>query len=742
MTLTRAEDTVEQILAWQRQVLRKLASGEPLQDILDALCRFGNARQQDRMYSVLLVSGDGGRLVDGAGPNLPPAYRKAIDGIPIAPGAGSCGTAAHTRRPVVVSDVQKDPLWKDFRHLAQEHGFAACWSSPILGSDDTLLGTWAIYSRTPGLPTEHDQHLIEAATGLAAVAIERHRAEAERERTIRMLRDESQLNERLSRLGGRMAAELDEQRLAQLVTDEATAMAEAAFGAFFFNVRREDGEAYTLYTLAGARREDFARFPMPRKSRVFAPTFDGERTVRLDDVTRSEAYGHNAPHQGIPAGHLPVRSYLAVPVKSRQGEVLGGLFLGHPEPGRFDERHQRAVEIVAGLAAVAMHNARLYRELRRSEEEARQAYQRAAAADRRKDEFLAMLGHELRNPLSPILTALSLQRMREPTPNRERDIIQRQVDHLVRLVDDLLDVSRITRGLIELRRHPTELADAVARGVEMAQPLLEARRHSLQVVAPRGLVVDADEARLAQVVANLLTNAAKYTPAEGDIRLRCSGDERHVELEVRDNGVGIERALLPHVFDLFVQGPQPTERPHGGLGLGLPIVKSLVGMHGGEVTAHSDGIGKGSTFRVRLPRAHPATAPASPSDPRRAPAPGAKVLVVDDNADVADTLAEWAQELGWTTRVARDGPSAVAAAREFRPDTVLLDIGLPVMDGHEVARQLRREHGSTMRIITISGYGQDADRERSREAGVDLHLVKPVQPQVLTDLLRLPARGA
>jgi PAS domain S-box-containing protein len=357
----------------------------------------------------------------------------------------------------------------------------------------------------------------------------------------------------------------------------------------------------------------------------------------------------------------------------------------------------------------------------------------AEAANRAKDEFLAMLGHELRNPLAPIMTALQLLKLRGvQAVERERAIIERQVRHLVTLVDDLLDVSRITRGKIELKRTFVELADIVEKAIEMASPLLEQQRHELRVDVPRnGLGLIADPNRLAQVVANVVNNAAKYTEPGGLVHVCAELEEREVVLRVRDTGVGIPAEMLPRVFELFVQKGQTLARSPGGLGLGLTIARSLVMLHGGTIGAESEGDGRGSTFTIRLPHAP------LPADEHRAPvAPAAsgddvavdlRVLVVDDNLDAAQMLAEILADFGCTVRSVHDGPSAIEAAAEFHPDVALLDIGLPVMDGYEVARRLTDQPSlAGIRLVAVTGYGQRQDRQRSAESGFHAHLVKPV----------------
>jgi len=380
-------------------------------------------------------------------------------------------------------------------------------------------------------------------------------------------------------------------------------------------------------------------------------------------------------------------------------------------------------------------------ELEHSRTVEQQLRREAEQANRAKDEFLAMLGHELRNPLAPITTALQLMKLRsDPALSKERTIIERQVDHLTRLVDDLLDVSRITGGKIELNRQRLELASVVASAIEIASPLLEQRQHHLTVeVAPRGLPVDGDPVRLAQVVSNLLTNAAKYTEPGGYIALHAAREGAAVVLKVKDNGIGIAADMLPRVFELFVQERQSIDRARGGLGLGLTIVRTLVKMHGGTVSVHSQGHGLGSEFTLRLPAADsPAAAVA---DAVRADGPPLRpdlrrVLIVDDNADAAELLSTMLEFLGHKTRVAHDGPAALKLVESFVPDFAVLDIGLPVMDGYELAQKLRERPAlRSLRLVALTGYGQQTDRQRSAEAGFFAHLVKPIQIALLEALL-------
>jgi signal transduction histidine kinase len=366
--------------------------------------------------------------------------------------------------------------------------------------------------------------------------------------------------------------------------------------------------------------------------------------------------------------------------------------------------------------------------------------QEAARANRAKDEFLAMLGHELRNPLAPMLTALQLMRLRG-LASKEQDVLERQVAHLARLVDDLLDVSRITRGKIELNRHRVELSEVVQRAMEVASPVLEHSHHRVDNdVQKHGLVVHADLDRLAQVVSNLLTNAAKYSEARSRISVSGGRLDGSVWLSVKDEGIGIDPEMIGEVFDAFVQQPQAIDRSRGGLGLGLTIVRSLVEMHGGKVRAESRGRGLGSEFIVELPAIDGVGTPSRPPLSTRlgtsAVAKNKRILVVDDNDDAALMLKHALEQIGYRVAVAHDGPSALRESAAFEPDVALLDIGLPVMDGYELAQRLREtQAGASVRLVAVTGYGQEQDRERSERAGFADHLVKPLDLKLLQDAI-------
>ncbi|MCE9574125.1 MAG: PAS domain S-box protein [Deltaproteobacteria bacterium] len=549
------------------------------------------------------------------------------------------------------------------------------------------------------------QLVVEQAARAAAEAAE-HRLRASEDRLRRLQRITAALSE--ARTPTEVAAVVLEHGLSAL---------EASAGALY--VLAEDGAALEILDQRGhPSLGAFARLELDRR----APLVDAarERTPGFYESFEQCAARYPALRDAIGAGGF--EASVALPLLTH-GTVIGVLGIRFSDARPFSPVERSLLITLSELCAQALERARLFT----AERAARTA---AEAANRAKDEFLAMLGHELRNPLAPMVTALSLMKARDgEASQRERTVIERQVTHLGRLIDDLLDVSRITEGKVQLRRERVELAVIVQRAVELASPLLEQRDHHLLVdVAATGLAVFGDPTRLAQVVSNLIGNAAKYTPRGGHIEVVARREGARAVLTVRDDGVGIAREMLPHVFDLFAQERQSVDRAQGGLGLGLAIVKSLIAMHDGTVVAASEGHGKGSTFTVELAALDADTAEPAPhaaeGDATRAGA-GRRVLVVDDNPDAADMLAEVLRARGHAAAVAYDAPAALALVARFRPDVALLDLGLPVVDGYELARRLREVAGP-VRLVAVTGYGQPADRERSEAAGFDAHMVKPV----------------
>ncbi|MBW3621858.1 MAG: response regulator [Armatimonadetes bacterium] len=408
---------------------------------------------------------------------------------------------------------------------------------------------------------------------------------------------------------------------------------------------------------------------------------------------------------------------------------------------------RRVKERTAELEAVVSRLEQEIAERKQLELALQQRAEALAEADRRKDEFLAMLGHELRNPLAPILNALHVMRSKgvdDATLKRARDIVDRQVKHITRLIDDLLDVSRITQGKVELRKETVELSDIIDLAVEAAMPLVEEGRHRLSVEKPEKRIwICADGVRLQQVFTNLLNNASKYTEDGGEITLSVRLEAETVSVSVRDTGTGIPPEVLPRVFDLFAQGDCSLDRSQGGLGIGLTMVRKLVEMHGGSVQAHSEGVGKGSEFTLRLPFLSVQDPGAQDIPPERvetaesAPAASrSRILLVEDNLDAAESLGFILEISGYDVRHADSGPLGIDLAGAFRPQVILCDIGLPGMDGYEVAAKLRAMPGmKETTLIALTGYGQEEDRQKTLNAGFDHHLIKPVNPEHLQELL-------
>jgi len=409
------------------------------------------------------------------------------------------------------------------------------------------------------------------------------------------------------------------------------------------------------------------------------------------------------------------------------GRRLGTLHFASRSKTRFDPEEAEFLRTIAQYVAIASERSRLLRELRDT--------------DRRKDEFLATLAHELRNPLAPIRNALYIMELAakgETAVDRARAMMERQLAHMVRLIDDLLDVSRITRGKLALRKERVDLAAVVRNSIDTVRPLIDAAGHELIVsLPPEPIAVDADPVRLAQVLSNLLNNAAKYMDRGGRITLTVQRAEHEVAISVRDCGIGIPAASLPSIFDIFTQVDRSLEKAQGGLGIGLTLVKSLVEMHGGRVSAASEGVDKGAEFIVHLPLAtERATPRPGRRDETRVASPlTCRVLVADDNGDAADSMGAMLRLMGNEVRTVRDGLAAVEEAQAFRPDVVLLDIGMPRLNGYDAARRIRKERwGKDMTLVALTGWGQEDDKRRAAEAGFDRHFTKPVNPEKLQQL--------
>ena len=595
-------------------------------------------------------------------------------------------------------------------------------------------------------PVKDGQGQIIGASKIARDITARKRAEEQ-------LSQQAEIIETVNRLGQTLAGELDLRKLVQAVTDAATEISNAHFGSFFYNVLNEDGASYMLYTLSGVPPEAFANFPMPRATDLFGPTFRREDTILITDVKKDPRYGKNSPYYGIPEGHLPVTSYLAVPVISRSGEVYGGLFFGHPEEGFFTKRAARIVEGLAAQAAVAMDNARLFDAVKRARAEAETAaaekerlYKQAQESSRLKDEFLATISHELRTPLTAILGwahMLRSEQINKDSASKALETIERSARAQGQLIDDLLDVSRIITGKLRIDVRPIDPNSFMEGAIEAVRPAAEAKGVRVQKIMDTGAVsVAGDPVRLQQVVWNLLSNAIKFTPKGGRVQVRLERVNSHVEISVSDTGSGIAPEFLPHVFDRFRQADQRTTRQHGGMGLGLSIVRHLVELHGGTVRAESAGPGEGSTFTVLLPvaavyqseaadeRVHPAARDTLPSYECAERLDGVRVLVVDDEPDTRELLKAGLGQCGAEVSLTASASQALAAIELATPDLLISDIGMPDVDGYELMRRIRSlptDQGGKIPAIALTAYARTEDRLQALRAGYQMHVTKPVE---------------
>jgi signal transduction histidine kinase len=494
--------------------------------------------------------------------------------------------------------------------------------------------------------------------------------------------------------------------------------------AYFNFMVNEAGDALQLESCQGIPKEEVQKLTRLE----FGQAICGNVALRCQPIVATHIQQSDEPMVQLVKSY-GLRAYACNPLLSGD-KLLGTLSFASRSRDEFDARELEFLQTICHYVTVAYERVRLIQQLRE--------------ADRRKDEFLAMLAHELRNPLAPIRNSLQILRVKGPADDdlaECRDMIDRQVTHLVRLVDDLLDVSRVSRGKIRLHQEPLDLAAVVRQAVETTRPLIDSRRHQLTVTVPSTPVyVEGDFTRLSQVIGNLLNNAAKYTDEGGRIELTMEAADHEAVLRVRDSGRGMDPSVLHNLFDLFYQSERNLDRSEGGLGIGLSLVKTLVEMHGGKIEAHSDGRGRGSEFVVRLPRlSEPPALPATSSRSARVAAGPHRILIVDDNVDSAESMAILLRLQGHSVQTAHDGNRAVELALRDRPSLVLLDLGLPGLNGYEACRAMRAGGLTDALIVAMTGYGQDEDRRQSNEAGFDDHLVKPVDPAALEELLaRLP----
>jgi PAS domain S-box-containing protein len=780
----------------QRGALELAVTDAPLPDVLDLLAHTAEDYAGGAAMAAIQLVEPGDRLRHAAAPSLPADLQAALDALGVAP-VGSAGSAAAWRGESVTCDnIATDPLWGPCRGAALAHGLRACQSVPIVSPAGAVLGVFTWYYREPFGERGGAQQATALLANTASLVIgQRHEAQerhAAEERSRAILESMSE---------GFMAISPDWHiTYANRAAEQVTMLSrEDMVGGVFWDLfpqvhGTEREQAYRRTALARERARIEAY--LDEYGRWFEinsfPTPDGGIAIYFRDETerrRAEAgirrlaavaeqssdfIGIFDPDAGgiylNPAGRRmaglasgadigqcrmldffaeecrtlvrqQVLPALTGPAASWDGELRFARPGGGAIPVYYKGFAVRdAVGNNLGIATII----RDITEHKRAEDELRRIAADLAEADHRKSEFLATLAHELRNPLAPIRTGLDLMRFAPQDGAalaRVQEMMERQLGHLIHLVDDLLDVARITRGKIELKKELVDLRAVVVTAVETSAALIESSGHALSVELPEeALELEADVTRLVQVLSNLLNNAAKYTPAGGRIRLRVWREDGQAQVAVSDTGVGIAPEALGSVFEMFTQVRSSLDRAQGGLGIGLSLVRRLVELHGGRVSAASDGAGQGSTFTVRLPLRPAGARPgAAPANDGAAAGPGSRplrVLVVDDNADAADCLVALLGLLGHATRVAHDGPAGLRAAQEFKPDVAFLDIGLPGMSGHDVARAIRRAPGlHEMVLVALTGWGAAGDLAQSHEAGFDQHLTKPVSFEALAQAL-------
>jgi signal transduction histidine kinase/CheY-like chemotaxis protein len=550
----------------------------------------------------------------------------------------------------------------------------------------------------------------------------------------------------LDRLGLTLAGHLDLGRLVKAVTDAGVAVTGAAYGAFLYR----DASGVWTHCVAGAPPEAFVDFPLAQDAEAFGSPFQGA-VSRSEDLACDPRFGQNLPFKLMPPGLLPARSYLAAPVRSGVGDLLGGLFFGHPNPGAFNERDERLIAGLAAHAAIAVDNAHLYRE-------AQEARTVAETASRVKDEFLATLSHELRTPLTAIVGWAYLLQRGQLTPDEIRtaiDTIIRNASAQNQIIDQLLDVSRIVTGKLQLDLQPVEIGSVVKAAIGTVTPAADAKGVLLQLIQdPAGTSVMGDPERLQQVFWNLLSNAVKFTPKNGRVRVSVQSIGSHVEVGVTDTGLGIDAVFLPHVFNRFSQKDSSSTRSVRGLGLGLAIARQLVELHGGSIKAESPGAGQGSTFTVKFPRSPVTVASANGrvySQADRAvgveEAPdltGIRVLIVEDDDDARALLAKVLEGQGASVTAVSSAREALDVLGKARVDVLLSDIEMPGTDGYQLIKELRlrpSQQGGSVPAAALTAYARTEDRLRALRAGFQLHLSKPVQPaELITVVASLASR--
>jgi signal transduction histidine kinase len=712
----------------QNALLERVALGHPRAECLRAVNDAIAALDPHVRGCFVLTDARRTRVIEAVAP-FPADAIAQLFAMPVGNASfGTCCAAICHNRPFASRDIEQDDAWQaEWRALCLAHGVRAAYSVPVLRPNDGVaIGSFCMCLDEARPPEEWETQIAVFGAQLASTLVERDRViealHAGEAQLARELADARILHE----VSVELVAEDDVAEIYEKIVDAACAImhSQCASLQMRHGPDRLQLLAHRGFTPKAAQGWQWVEASCATSCGQALST--GRRISYSDVRTMVDTLGPELLETYRDTGIVAIQT---TPLKSRTGRVVGMLSTHWAYPHHPSEHELRLLDILARLAADLI-------ERRQTDSELREG-------DRRKDEFLAMLGHELRNPLAPLRNALHLLRMEGAASGDDRalyDMMDRQLNQLVRLVDDLLEVSRITRGHIELRRRHSALSDIVTTAAETSRPLLDAYGHRFSIDLPeQPVVLDVDPIRIAQVLSNLLNNAAKYTPAGGNVVLRARIAGGKLRISVIDDGTGVDPRQQAAIFELFTQGEHRRHQARGGLGIGLTLARNLVLLHGGAVSVQSEGIGKGSEFIVELPLSDARAAVGEPDPPRIEPsARSRRILIVDDNSAHADSLAQLLSLGGHEAHTVYDGDDALSVFEAIAPDVVLLDLGMPGMDGCEVCRRLRAlPSGRDIVIIAVTGWGQQADRARTAAFGFDAHLVKPVNP--LEILQRLEA---
>lgn len=712
----------------QNSLLERVALGHPRADCLQAV-NGAIASLYPHVRGCFVLTDPGrGRIVEAVAPFPAEVIAHLLD-LPLhEPAFCTCVEAIFHSRPFSCNDIASDATWSPrWREACLSQAVRATYSVPVLRPEDGFaIGSFCLCLDEARPPNEWEQQIAVFGSQIASMLVERDRVIDTLQQRESELAGELADARSLHEVSVELIAEHDDQALHAKIIDTACAITNSQFASLQMLHGKSRLQLLAHRGFSPSAASGWKWIDATCRT-ACGQALEAEHRIVFPDVrTMGETLGPELLSVYEETGIVAIQT---TPLKSRTGRIVGMLSTHWSYPHEPSEHELRLLDILARIAADLIERRQNELSLRDS--------------DRRKDEFLAMLGHELRNPLAPLRNCLHILRMEgatNPDDGALYDIMDRQMTQLVRLVDDLLEISRITRGRIELRRRHVALGDIVTTAVETSQPLLDASAHRFVVDLPdEPIVLDVDPIRIAQVVSNLLNNAAKYTPAGGKITLRAQRDGDHVRISVIDNGAGIDLRQQSQIFELFTQCEHTRDQSRGGLGIGLTLVRDLVQLHGGRVTVHSQGVGEGSEFVVELPLPDAHAAVQEPaSDAIRPSGQPRRILIVDDNREHADSLARLLRLGRHHVNVVYDSYDALSVFVSVDPDVVLLDLGMPGMDGYELCRRIRTTPaGQEALILAVTGWGQQTDRERSAESGFDDHLVKPVSPHEILERLEL-----